>query len=198
MRLAIAISVLAANAVLSGIHPDEPFIKIAVGSHGGYIIPQSYAEDHRVEVVSSIPGEVTIDGFWTPPEQDVLVADRVFRDAIHDAVKDPTLFFPDLAPSADGTVPASPELEEERTKLTLVSQNYESYERQYVGIIVDGTKLVLCNYSNGTEADPSTDYICMQKFFASGGKTHFLQCRVDVQAKTCANVSMIGSWPGEK
>jgi len=172
---------------LATIVPDEPFVKVALGNEGGYIIPQSYAQNHKAELVASIPDEPKIDDFWTPPEQDVRVADRVLRDTIHDAMKNPALLFPDLTPD-------NPDLEQERNELTLVSQNFENYHRQYVGIIVGGNQLVLCNYSVGAKVDPSTDYIFIQKSFAPGGKMHFLQCRVDAHWKTCTNVSMVGSW----
>jgi hypothetical protein len=66
--------------------------------------------------------------------------------------------------------------------------------RQYAGIVIDGKKLVFCNYSDGAKADPSTDYIFIQKVFAPDGTVRFLQCRFDPELKTCSNVSIIGSW----
>ena len=195
MRLAILISFAVSGLTLSAAGADGPFIRGAVGSHIGYIIPETYAGEYKADLTASIPGPVKIDGFWTPPEQDVAVADRVLRDLLHVAVKDPTLLFPDLAPNSDPTAPAPPDsLEYEQNELVLVSRNYDRYLRQYVGIIIDGQKLVFCNYSNGTKVDPSTDYIFIQKVFVPGGTVHFLQCRFDPELKTCSNVSIIGPW----
>jgi hypothetical protein len=177
---------------------DGPFVRINLESRIGYIVPETYASEHKADLLASVPGPVKITGFWTPSEQDVAVADRAFRDLIHAAAKDPTILFPDLAPSSDPAEPADPgkadQLEQERNELALVSENYDSYRRQYVGIIIDGQELVFCNYSAGTKADPADDYIFIQKVFLSDGTIHFLQCRFDPEAKTCSNVSMIGPW----
>jgi hypothetical protein len=190
VRLAILIS-FAASA-------EGPLLRVALESRSGYIVPESYAEDHQADLIASIPGPVKIKGFWTPTEVDVLVAERVFRELIHRAMKDPALLFPDLAPNPDPAVPvdlaAAAQLENERYELTLVSGNYGRYLRQYVGIIIAGQKLVFCNYADVPKADPSTGYIFIQKVFVPDGTVHFLQCRFDPEAKTCSNVSMIGSW----
>jgi hypothetical protein len=199
VRLAILIPFAAFGLTFCTAWADGPLVRVALamGSHSGYIVSERYAWEHKADLIASIPGPVKIDGFWTPPEQDVAVADRAFRDLLHSAVKDPTLLFPDLPPNADPA--ASDSLEHERNELTLVSRNYDSYLRQYVGIIIDGKKLVFCNYSDGANVDPSTDYIFIHKVFAPGGTVHFLQCRFDPESKTCSNVSIIGSWqPQEK
>jgi hypothetical protein len=203
VRLAILISFTAFGLAFPAAWADEPLARVglALGTHSGYIVSESYADAHKADFVANIPGPVNIDGFWTPPLQDVAVADRVFRDLIHDAVKDPTLLFPYLAPDPAAPVnrEAASQLEKERVELDLVSRNYDSYLRQYVGIIVDGQKLVFCNYSVGTKVDPSTSYIFIEKVFVPDGTVHFLQCRFEPLSKTCSNVSMIGSWqPQEK
>jgi len=173
--------------------------KVVMDTHVGYIVPENYAADRKADIMVSIPGVVKLGGFWTPTEQDVTVADRVLRDLIHDAVKNPTLLFPDLAPdpaaNAAAKSDANSQLEHERHELSAVSDNYDNYVRQYLGVIIDGQKLIFCNYSQGTNADPSTDYIFIHRVFVDDGTVHFLQCRYDPQAKTCANISMIGSWP---
>jgi hypothetical protein len=192
VRLAIMISFVGAGLIFSTAWADGPFIRGAVGSHVGYIVSERYALEHKADLIASMPGPVKIDGFWTPPEQDVAVADRVFRELIHSAVKDPTLLFPNLPKNSDPSVPDS--LEYERNELALISANYDSYSRQYVGIVIDGQKLVYCNYSDGPKFDPSADYIFIQKVFVPGGTVHFLQCRFEPKLKTCANVSIIGSW----
>jgi len=208
------ISCVALGLILSGARADEPLLRVdlALDSHVGYIVPESYAEKHKAVVVASIPGVDPIDGFWTPTEQDVAVADRALRDSIEAGVKAPALLFPDLAPNPDFAAPINPEaalaLEHERKELVLVLSNYDSYTRQFVGIIVavPGTdaqtgagtvtdiRLVFCNYSVGTKVDPSTDYILIQKVFVSDGTVHFLQGRFDPLLKTCSKISMIGPW----
>jgi len=192
VRLAILISLAAFALTFSPAWADGPFIRIAIDSHVGYIVPERYAWERKADLIASIPGPVKIDAFWTPPEQDVAVADRVFQDLLHSAVKDPTLLFPDLASNSDAA--AQDSLEHERNELALVSRNYDRYLRQYVGIIIDGQKLVFCNYSDGTKLDPSTEYIFIQKVFVPGGTVHFLQCRFNPEFKICSRVSIIGSW----
>jgi hypothetical protein len=198
VRLAVLISLAALAPMLAAVRADDSLMRAPLGSHTGYIVPETYAAEYKTDFVSSIPGAFRIDGFWTPSKEDVAVADRVFLDLIHAAAKDPTLLFPDLAPSTDPTAPvdaaASQLLARQKSELALISDNYSNYSRQYVGIIVDGQQLVFCNYSEGTNLDPAKDYIYLQKAFAPEGAVHFLQCRFDPVEKTCANVSFIGSW----
>ena len=207
MRLAILIPFAACGMTVSAVRADAPvtetpLIRVVLGQRVGYIVPENYAADCKADLLVSIPGAAKFDGFWTPTELDVTVADRVLRDLIHDAVKDPTILFPDLAidPAANAAAKsdASDQLEHERYALRAVSENYDSYARQFVGIIIDGHKLVFCNYSDGTKADPAADYIFIHRVFVDDGTVHFLQCRFDPAAKACSNVSMIGSWPPVK
>ena len=198
MRPATLISLAAFGLAFSLARADDSLIKVNLETGPAYIVPESYASQFKAELTETIPGPVKIEGFWTPTEADVIVADRVFRQMIQSAAKDPTLLFPDLAPSSDPTVPAdlaaASQLQNERYELSLVSSHYGRYLRQYVGIILDGQQLIFCNYADVPDIDPSTGYIFIDKVFASDGTVHFLQCRFDPIEKTCSNVSMIGSW----
>ena len=172
-----------------------PFVRVVLGLHSGYIVPESYAEAHKADLLASLPGPVKIDGFWTPSESSVTVAERVFRERIESAAKDPALLFPGLAKKAgSGAGDPTESLDYQQKELELISVNFDSYLRQYVGIIMEKKKLIFCNYSVGVKVDPSTDYIFTDKVFVGDGTVHFLQCRFDPQEKTCSNVSMIGSW----
>ena len=192
MRLTVLISLATLCLASFTVRTDDTLTQVTINSCKGYIVPENYAKAHCSELTTTIPGIVKIDGFWTPSEQDVEVADRVLRDSINDAVKDPKVLFPDLAKSTDSD--ASNLLEQERKELALISKNYDRYSRQYVGIMIDGQNLVFCNYSDGTKIDPSTDYIFVDKVFVPGGTIHFLQCRFEPKEKKCSNVSIIGSW----
>lgn len=192
MRLAITISFAVLGLAFSAVRAEELLVRVTAGSHSGYIVSEKYAEEHKTDLVASMPGPVKIEGFWTPLEQDVAVADRVFRDLIRSAAKDPSLLFPDL--KQNSAPDASDSLDGERKELDLVSRNYDDYLRQYVGIIVGAHKLIFCNYVNGLKFDPAADYIFIQKVFVPDGTVHFLQCRFDPESKTCSNVAMIGSW----
>ena len=207
MRLAILLSFAVCGLAFSAAGAsasttDGPLLRVVVGSQFAFIVPESYAEAHKADIMLTIPGVMKLDGFWTPTELDVTVCDRVLRNLIQAAVKKPALLFPDLAPNPDAKAAAKSEandqLEHERHELTDVSENYDSYARQYVGIIIAGQKLIFCNYSDGAQADPSSDYIYIHKVFVDDGTVHFLLCRFNPDAKTCANVSMIGSWPPVK
>lgn len=192
------LSLAATGITFSGARADESIIKVDLDAGVAYIVTEKYALAHQTEIRANIPGLTKIDGFWTPTEVNVRVAERVFRELIHSAVKDPTLLFPDLAPSADPTVPvnaeAAAQLENERYELTLVSSNFGRYLRQYVGIIINDQKFVFCNYAHVPNVDPSAGYIFMDNVFVEDGSVHFLQCRFDAIEKTCSNVSLIGSW----
>lgn len=194
MRLALLISLVVFGGVVPSVRADDAFTKVIFDSTSteGYIVPQDYAEEHKTELTDTIPGLMKIDGFWTPTAQDVEVADRVLRDLINDAARDPAKLFPDLATSKDPDDRKA--FKEESNELVLVSKNYGRYLRQYVGVIIEKQKLVFCNYSCGTKIDPSADYIFIDKVFAPDGAIRFLQCRFEPREKACSSVSLIGSW----
>jgi hypothetical protein len=197
VRLALLILLAAGGWLSPAARADGAFIRVDFDSAEGFIVPRDYAEDHKADLTSTIPGAMKVDAFWTPSEADVYVAERVLHSLIEDSVKDPSKLFPDLAVSKDSDDREL--LKQQRAELVLVLTNYDRYLRQYVGIIIDGQKLVFCNYSSGIKADPSADYIFIDKVFDPDGAFRFLQCRVDPKEKTCCNVSMIGSWqPKEK
>jgi len=192
VRLAILISFAAFGLIFIPAQAGEPFVRVDLGSRAAYIIPESYADEHKAELVASIPGPVKVEGFWTPSEEDVTVAERVFRELIQSAAKDPTLLFADLADASQNA--SQDALQHQQIELELMSKYYAAYLRQYVGIIVDGRKLVLCNYADVPKVDPSMEYLYVEKYFVGDGTTHFLQSRFDLESKTCSNVAIIGSW----
>ena len=196
MRLALAISFGLASLFVSLARADAPFEEVDMDAGVGYIVPIEYANAHKAEIVASMPGHVIIDGFWTITEQHTTVAERIFRELLHRAEKDPTELFPDLSPLTEASSPDS--LAHQQQEVALVNQNYHAYLRQYLGIIVDGHKLVLCNYSDVSKVDPTTEYLYLEKYFEPGGSVHFLQCRVNVHDETWSNVSIIGTWQKEK
>jgi hypothetical protein len=201
VRCAILISLAICGWCLSAARAEAQFLHLTLlGAHGGYIVDEDYAATHKSDLVLSIPGPVKIDDFWTPPEQDVRVADRVFREMIHAAVKDPTVIFPGMKPSDavnSNGLPDPDTYEYEQDELADIYDNYAYYTRQYVGVVIDGQKLVFCNYSIGTKTDPSLNYIFIHKTFVPG-VSHFLQCRFEPMRKICSNVSFIGSWQAQE
>ena len=175
------------------VHADEPFPALAAEARGIYLVPAGYAEAHRAEILASIPGPaLKIEGFWTPGEQDAQVAERVLHEALQAGQKDPTLLFPELSPTAEASSTES--VGYQQRELALVNQNYDRYARQYVGLLIDGRKIVFCNYAHGTKGNPNRDYLFLETYFATDGATQFLQGRVDVGGQICSNVSLIGSW----
>lgn len=192
MRVAIAISVLAASWAFPLLRADEPFPQVALGAGTGSIIPEAYAAAHKAAIISSILGPIKIDDFWTPSEADIVVTERVFRELLQGAAKDPKLIFPHLEQESDDD--SSDSLAHQQAELALVSKNYAAYARQYVGIIVAGNKLILCNYSDAPKVAPTREYLYVEKYVVPNGSVHFLQCRIDPHWKTWSNVSLIGSW----
>jgi len=197
VRLAIPISVVALSLIGGPLRADGPFLKVTMDAGVGYIVPEKYAADHQAELLKSIPGDVKIDGFWTPTEQHVTVAERIFRETLHQTAKDATVLLPDLAQATGPDDLAT--LAREQKEAEAIGRNYGAYTRQYVGLVIDGVRIVFCNYSDAKKVDPATEFMYLEKYFVSGDKTHFLQCRVDPRLKTWSNVSIIGSWlPPEK
>lgn len=175
---------------------DEPFIQVMQGTHPAYIVPEPYAAHHRAELMASIPRHVEIESFWTPTEADVAVAERIFRELLQQAAKNPMVLFPDLGRNSDQfSIEA---LKREQDELVLIGENYDAYTRQYVGIVVLGHKLILCNYADVPKVDPATEFLFLEKYFDPKGTVHFLQSRFDPDWKTCAHVSIIGSWQGKE
>ncbi len=192
MRLAILISLAAlglGGTVLAD--DDDGLVKCDVGPHGGYLVPVSYADAHRADILATLPDEPQVDGFWKVSEQIAIVADRNLRETLEDAVKDPTLLFPDLTAGKDATLPDS--LEYQRNELKAIVEHFGAYYRQYVGLMIDGHQIVLLNYSVGPGLDPAKGFICIHRVFRPG-EMRFLQCRFNWDYSKLTNVSMYGSW----
>jgi hypothetical protein len=130
--------------------------------------------------------------FWTPSTDDVIVAERTFREWIKSGAKEASAVFPEMADHPENFPPD--EVEFERRELDWVDQNYEGYARQFVGIIVDGQKFIVCNYSIVPGADPAAGYLFLQKTFAGGRGMHFVEAWYDPDAKSCSRLAMVGLW----
>ncbi len=161
-------------------------------SHVSYIVPENYASNHKAEFADSLPEDVKITGFWTPSANSVVVAERTFRELIHRGATDLSVIYPDLAKNPTDFPPDS--ARDMQGELVLIGKNYNAYTRQFVGMVIDGHKVIFCNYTDFQKIDPSTDYIFIQKVFGQVGGFHFLQCRYDFASRSCQNVAIIGSW----
>jgi len=161
------------------------------GPHGGYLVSTDYAEAHRSDILATLPDEPDVDSFWRVTEQIAIVADRVLREKLEDAAKDPTVLFPDLTPDSAGTLPDS--IPYQKTEMSLILEHYGAYHRQFVGLMIDGHKVVLMNYFLGTGMDPSAGYVFIHRTFVPA-QSHFLQCRFDWDEKLVSNVSTYGPW----
>jgi hypothetical protein len=191
VRLAILISLAALGLSETAARAEDGLVPCEVGTHGGYLVTVSYAEDHRADILGTLPDEPEVYGFWKVSEQIAIVADRNLRETLEDAAKDPTSLFPDLTPGGDATSPDS--LEYERNELKLIVAHYGAYLRQYVGLLIDGRQFVLLNYAVGPRLDPSRGFICIHRVFEPD-RMRFLQCRFDWDYKKISNVSMFGTW----
>ncbi len=185
---------LAASAAAVVARGDDAFAPVAIGPRTGYIVSEEYAEAHKRELTESIPGPPKIEGFWTPTETNVLVAERIFREELDDAAKNPAVLFPDLGKPTD--VATAELLLQAKDDLALIQLHYPAYKQQFMGLIIANTRLVYCNYADVPKIDPSAEYIYIQKTFDGNGSIHFLQAEVDPYTKTCSHVSYIGSWQG--
>jgi hypothetical protein len=191
VRLAILISLAALGLGGTAAPGDDALVPCEVGAHGGYLVSVDYADAHRADILATLPDEPEVDSFWKVSEQIAIVADRNLRETLENAVKDPTLLFPDLTPGSDATLPDS--LEYQRNELKLIVWHYAAYHRQYVGLMIDGRQFVLLNYAIGPDLDPAKGFIFIHRIFEPG-QMRFLQCRFDWDYKKISNVSMYGSW----
>ena len=96
MRVAIIILSVALAATFSAVRADESFVQVTLDSGPGYIVSETYAENHKDDLIASVPGVVKIDGFWTPTETNAATTDRILREKIEDGVKNPAALFPIL------------------------------------------------------------------------------------------------------
>ena len=206
MRLAILLSFAVVGVVsltlwARGDAIDDRFARVDLDSATGYIVPESYAEAHKADFVANIPSTSRILGFWTPSESSVIVGERVLREKIEDAAKDPEVLFPGMAKqAAKDAYDREDNQEFQQKELEMILANFQGYTRQYVGIILydeermEKVRLIFCNYSVGSKVDPSMEYVFTDKVFVPDGTVHFLQCRFDFEKKACSSVSMIGPW----
>jgi hypothetical protein len=193
VRLAILISLAALGLGGTACADDDGLLKCDVGPHGGYLVSVSYAEAHRADILATLPDGPEVDSFWQVTEQIAIKADRNLRETLEDAVKDPTLLFPDLTPGGDATQPDS--LEYQRNEMKLIVAHFGEYHRQFVGLVINGHEVVQMNYAAGPRLNPVDGFIFIHRVF-DAGTMHFLQGRYnwDYDIKTISNVSMYGSW----
>ena len=202
MRLAMAIALGVMGILAATGRADEPLTQISLNSGVGYIVSESYGTAHQADFIGSFVQFVRKLEFWTPTPSECAGAERTLRELIHSGTSDPGLVFPSLERSEtsppDGDADAA--IWAERNELTRVETNYNRDTRHVVGVILDGQKVLLCNFSDAPGVDPAKDYIFMQKTFEPKG-VHFLQAKFDLETKKCTNVSLVGWWserPAEK
>ena len=191
MRVAILISLVALGLAATGARAGDALVPCEVESHAGYLVPVSYAEAHRADIAATLPDGAKVDGFWPVSEQIAIVADRNLRETLEDAVKDPTLLFPDLTPGGDVNLRDS--LEFQVKEVALILAHYGAYHRQYVGLIIEGRQEVLLNYAVGAQLDPAKGFLFIHRIFEPR-KMCFLQCRFDWGYRRISNVAFYGTW----
>ena len=129
------------------------------------------------------------------------MAEKAAHRMVHQATVAPEKVFPEIASHPGGF--AIPTLATLKTQATSIDKNYDSYIRQYVGLIKwDGRKsmkLIYCNYfRNGrvqrivanelvdcNEFNPATDFIAVED-----GGAGFWQVQYDLNSKTCLGLSI--------
>jgi hypothetical protein len=173
--------------------PAAPVAPVTLGDGGtAYIISADYAAGHKADFLSDLTEFHKVIDFWTPTPDEIIVAERVFRQWIQDGARDPTSVYPEMAKLPQNFPPGEPEFEQ--NEMALIDQNYSRYTRQYAGLIIRGRRVILCNYFTGLEADPSTGYVFKRKVFAENKDIHFVQAWYDPDARTCSNLVMVGLW----
>jgi len=158
----------------------------------GYIVSEKYAAEHKADFLASLTDYQPDIDFWTPSPDDIVVAERVFRQWIEDGAKDPAAVYPEMGAHPENFSPGEPEFQQK--EMALIAQNYGRYARQYAGLIVQGRKVILCNYFAGLEANPAGSFVFMQNVFVPHKGIHFVQGWFDPDAKSCSKLVMVGLW----
>ena len=158
----------------------------------GYIVSEKYAAEHKADFLASLTDYQPDINFWTPSPDDIVVAERVFRQWIEDGAKDPAAVYPEMGAHPENFSPGEPEFQQK--EMALIAQNYGRYARQYAGLIVQGRKVILCNYFAGLEANPAGSFVFMQNVFVPHKGIHFVQGWFDPDAKSCSKLVMVGLW----
>jgi hypothetical protein len=192
----MAISFWVSCLFLGAVRADEAMTPVTFDVGVGYVIPQEHAAEHKADFLAGLTEYQQDIDFWTPSPEDVVMAERVFREWLQGGAKDPAAVFPDMGTNPSGYPPGEPEFE--RQEMALIVQNYGSYARQYVGLVVQGRKVILCNYFAGLEADPAGGFVFLQKAFAKDKGIHFVQAWYDPDARTCSELVMVGLWQKEQ
>ncbi len=175
---------------------DDQFSRVTPDAHLGYIIPAGALQ--KIKVYPPDLGKDAV-GFWTPSSKDVEVAEKSARQAINLATHNPAKAFPLIAKNPNGF--AVPSLDSLRNGAWYIDKNYESYIRQFVGLIlVDGKKQIYCNYflpervNQNTpqwvidESDPSKHFIQ-----TDDGGAGYWQLVYDLRSKKVASLSINSS-----
>ncbi|MCE0498660.1 MAG: hypothetical protein LV481_12010 [Methylacidiphilales bacterium] len=195
MRIAMAILFLLIGLfVLSTCEADEIFFPVYTDAQPGLIVSEKYALDHKADFNDSLGKNGQTLYFWTPTLQDIAEAQQALRKSIDQGCTDPSQIFAQLAPKGGYS---ADEVQRQGVEITFIREHYDRYARQYVGIIMDGKKLVFCNfvdteYSDSKAVDPTKEYVFVQKAFAKD--MHFLQAQYDPEAKKVLNVALTGYW----
>jgi hypothetical protein len=192
VRIATAI-LFGLSCLASGtVRADNVMTPVNFDSGVGYIVSPEYAAAHKQDFLTDMLEYHKDVDFWMPTADDVIVAERAFRQWIQDGSKDAGAVFPDMDRYPESFPPG--EVEFERLELGLINQNYASYARQYVGLVVHGRKVILCNYYSNLEADPAVGFVFMRKVFVEDRGIHFVQGWFDPDTRLCSNIVIVGLW----
>lgn len=188
-------------AFILGLHPangEAPFLPITVDGHTAYITQNlSEQSDACLAIKSGTPRPKAITGFWVPTLEQVQASEPVILGYLKWAEKNTSKVFPWAIKDEKERreVMANAQL-----YISLVRVDYDLYQRQYTGIVMDGRRLIVCNFfyrgQLGEEfgPDPVTRYVQVN----DGGHCYW-QVYYDLKKKTCSDLSINGPWePGQK
>jgi len=126
--------------MLAPAYADEPFTKITVNGHVGYILREKLAAKLDVDFFH----ERAI-GYWTPSLKDLTAAEKAANQKIKQTTIAPEKAFPEIASHPGGF--AIPTLDKLKSQAIGIDKNYDSYIRQFVGLVLyNGKKQIYCNY----------------------------------------------------
>jgi len=188
MRLVTLILVWTIGLLSNSARGDETFTKVAVDGHVGYVVPKKLAPKLDVDYFHE-----KATGYWSPGLKDLTAAEKAARQKIKQATIAPKKAFPEIASHPGGF--AIPTLEKLKSQALVIDKDYDSYVRQFVGLLLfNGKKQIYCNYFvNQREADfkgehdefnPARQFVQVED-----GGAGFWQCIYDVDIGQIVSVS---------
>ena len=171
---------------------DVPFVKVAIDGHYVYVV-QDISEKSETKgwISEDMQKRYAPSALWIPSLVGLHPIDSLVRSYLKCSQVDPTNAFPYLTDAWKGSERVRA-LENARNEIGLVIKHYDEYQRQYVGIVTQGHKRIMCNFFLPQPSflpDPLSRYISV-----NDGGYGFWHLEYDMKTHACMNLQINGPW----